>query len=39
MDLILACMAILLGAMCAYFLDEVFAFTPRVRTWLVRILE
>lgn len=39
MDLILACMAILLGAMLAYFLDAAFVFTPRFRTWLVRKLE
>jgi len=39
MDLMLACMAVLLGAMIAYFLDELFTFTPRVRTWLVRILD
>jgi hypothetical protein len=39
MDLILATLLILLGAMATYTLDEVFGFTPRLATWLENLLD
>jgi hypothetical protein len=36
MDLFLACLLILLGAMIAYILDERLAFTSRLSDWLSR---
>lgn len=33
-DLVLACLLILLGAMIAYAIDEVFEVTPRLGSWL-----
>jgi hypothetical protein len=37
MDLPLACLLILLGAMISYALDERFSLTPRIIAWLDRI--
>jgi hypothetical protein len=39
MDLVLSTLLILLGAMATYTLDEIFAFTPRLATWLESLLE
>ena len=36
MDLTLACLLILLGAMISYALDEQFAVTSRINAWLDR---
>jgi hypothetical protein len=36
MDLTLACLLILLGAMISYLLDEQFAFTARIAAWIDR---
>jgi hypothetical protein len=36
MDLFLACLLILLGAMIAYALDESMGFTARLSAWLSR---
>ena len=36
MDLTLACLLILLGAMISYLLDEHFAFTARITAWIER---
>jgi hypothetical protein len=35
-DLVLASLAILIGATIFYTLDEVFTWTPRLTVWLVR---
>ncbi|HYP08796.1 MAG TPA: hypothetical protein VER03_21365 [Bryobacteraceae bacterium] len=37
MDLPLACLLILLGAMISYLLDEQFAVTARISDWLDRM--
>ena len=37
MDLTLACLLILLGAMISYVLDEQFAVTSRIHAWLERM--
>jgi hypothetical protein len=37
MDLTLACLLILLGAMISYVLDEQFAVTSRINAWLDRM--
>jgi hypothetical protein len=37
MDLPLACLLILLGAMISYVLDEQFAVTSRITAWLDRV--
>ena len=37
MDLTLACLLILLGAMISYLLDEQFALTARITAWLDRM--
>ena len=39
MDLFLATLLIMLGAMIAYALDEQFAFTPRVSAWIDRVFD
>lgn len=39
MDLVLACLAILLGAKVFYVLDELFAWTPRMTEWLGRMFD
>jgi len=39
MDLVLSCLAILLGASIANAIDEAFSFTPRVSAWLQSLLE
>jgi hypothetical protein len=36
MDLVLACLLILLGAMIAYTADERFGFTARLSDWISR---
>ena len=36
MDLVLACLLILLGAMIAYTADEQYAFTSRLSEWISR---
>jgi hypothetical protein len=38
MDLILACLLILLGAAIANALDERYLFTPRLSAWLDRMM-
>jgi hypothetical protein len=38
-DSVLAVLMILLGAMIAYVLDEVFGFTERMRAWLDRLTD
>lgn len=37
-DLALASLLILLGAMISYVLDELFSLTPRLSGWLGRVL-
>ena len=37
-DIILAILLILLGSQIAYAVDEVFGLTPRLATWLERML-
>ena len=39
MDMVLACLAILLGASLANVVDEAFSFTPKVSAWLQSMLE
>jgi hypothetical protein len=36
MDLVLACLLIVLGAMISYLVDEQFAVTARISEWLDR---
>jgi hypothetical protein len=38
MDLVLACLLILLGAMIAYAADERYGFTSRLSSWISRAL-
>jgi hypothetical protein len=37
MDLVIAVLAVLLGAMIAYLADELLPFTSRLATWLQRV--
>jgi len=37
-DVVLACLLILLGAMIAYALDERYGFTARLSSWISRAL-
>lgn len=34
MDLVLACLLVLLGAIIAYAIDEQFRFTDRIASWI-----
>ena len=38
-DLLLACLLILLGAMIGYALDETFQLSPRVGAWINRMMD
>ena len=38
-DLILACLAIVLGAIIFYALDEIFTWTPRLSVWIDQRLD
>lgn len=38
MDLVLACLLILLGAMIAYTVDEHYALTSRLSAWISRAI-
>jgi len=39
MDLVLSCLAVLLGASIANVIDEAFGFTPKVSAWLNSFLN
>jgi len=39
MDLVMSCLAVLLGASLANVIDEAFSFTPKVSEWLNSLLE
>jgi hypothetical protein len=36
-DVVLACLLVLLGALCAYIFDEMTGLTPRLAIWLDRV--
>lgn len=38
LDIVLALLLVVLGALVTYTLDEIFAFTPRLSNWIGRLL-